>query len=181
MAVINVNVYDGNEYTIYSKESAECNISVGDGIVEIVGNEDCLILLARQMVYFASNNFCLPFGTHIHYDSFLHSGFQGEELILEVIRVPKEGIILDSNEEIQVELPVPEHANDLEKCWTENCKVFVTCNVGSVYLLGNAKGLRFLAIVLLFLATKGGSGSAFTCDNQRLIEWGGMSIKFVHR
>lgn len=181
MAVINVDVYDGNGYTMYSNESAEANISVVDGIVEIAGNEDYLTLIARQMVYFASNNFCLPFGTHIHYDSFLHSGFQGLELILEVMRAPKEGIVLDSYEEMQVEIPVPEHAYDLEKFWTEKCKVFVTCNAESVYLLGNAKGLWFLAIVLLFLASKGRNGSAFTCNNHRLIEWGGMSIKFVCR
>ena len=180
MAVLHVDVCDGFGYTEYFDESAVCNISMIGNVIEIVGNKDYLILLARQMIYFASNDFCLPYGSHIHYDTFRHSDYRGLELILEVMRAPKQSIILDVNETIQVEIDIPEHAEDLYKCWTDSCKVFVKCGEGSVHLLGNANGLRFISAVLLFLVTKGENGTSFTCANQLLKGWDGISIKFVH-
>lgn len=180
MAVLHIDVCDGSYYTEYFDESAVCNISMTENVIEIVGNKDYLILLARQMIYFASNDFCLPYGSHIHYDIFKHSGYRGLELILEVIRAPKQGIILDANDTIQVEIDVPEHAEDLYKYWADSCKVFVKCDADSVHLLGNSNGLRFIAAGLLFLVTKGESGNSFACTNQLLKEWDGTSIKFVH-
>lgn len=180
MAILHVDVCDGSCYTEYFDESAVCNISTIGSVIEIVGNKDYLILLARQMIYFASNDFCLPYGSHIHYDTFKHSDYRGLELILEVMRAPKQGIILDANETIQVEVAVPEYAEDLYKYWTDSCKVFVKCGTGSVHLLGNSSGLRFISTVLLFLATKGESGVFFTCTSQRLKEWDGIGMKFVH-
>lgn len=180
MAILHIDVCDGSCYTEYFDESAVCNISRIGNMIEITGNKDYLVLLARQMSYFASNDFCLPYGSHIHYDTFNHSNYRGLELILEVIRAPKQDIILDANEAIQVEIDVPGYAEELYRCWTDSCKVFVKCGVDSVHLLGNSNGLRFISTVLLFLAAKGESGNSFTCTHQILKEWDGIDIKFVY-
>ena len=179
MAIIDADVCNGKEYTVYFDNEAICDlVQVGDAI-KVAGNRKYLKLLARQMVYFSSNDHCLPFGSHAHYDPYDHAGFRGLELILEVIRAPRPEIILDGAEGLQVNIPVPQDRDMLYENWEQGSKVSVAqTNVGAVYLLGNAKGLRFVATVLLCLAENGKPGDSFICNQQLLAGWEGKAIQF---
>ena len=179
MALILVDVCDGSCYTEYFDEQAECTISWDGESVRIQGNKEYFTLLARQMIYFSCNDFCLPFGAHVHYDEFTHIGCHGIELVLEVIRAQPRDIVLDDSEELCVEVTIPKCIEELYTRQPSGASVRVECNAQSVYILGNADGLIFIATALLFLIENGGNGTDLCCAEGLLAFWNGNAITFA--
>lgn len=178
MALIFVDVCDGSCYTEYFDDQAVCTISRAGDVFQIKGNKEYFSLLARQMVYFASNDFCLPFGAHVHYDPFKHIGCHGVELILEVVRTQAPDIVLDACEELCVEIDVPKCANELRARWLDCANVHIKCDGECLHILGNADGLMYIAKVLLFLVENGNTGDEFWCTERLLNFWSGNAIMF---
>ena len=75
--------YDGNAIDVIWEKSAHYSIQTYENQVVLSANKDGLISIAKQMLYMAYNN--LPYGSHVHLDSFFTKSENIEEnLIIEL-------------------------------------------------------------------------------------------------
>ena len=174
-----VDVCNGYCFTEYFDDRASCNIVHRENSIHVKGNAHFFYLLAKQMLYFACNDFSVPYGSHVHYEKTRHIGHHGLELILEVIRIQSQNIVLDADEGIHVKVDIPQYVDELYKRWHDNTKVYIKSDAQTVHILGDANGLIFIATVLLFMAENGDVGDGFCCEERRLTGWQGNTVIFT--
>ena len=80
--ILDIPDYDGDSIDVVWEDGSNYFIMVNDNNVVLSANNNALVSIAKQMLYFAYNN--LPQGSHIHYDSFFTKmNIEKYELIIE--------------------------------------------------------------------------------------------------
>lgn len=84
---INLDIpnYDGNALDVIWGKNAHYSIHTYENHVVLSANKDGLISLAKQMLYMAYND--LPYGSHVHFDSFLIVVKYSKELVEQINQV----------------------------------------------------------------------------------------------
>ena len=79
---IDIPKYDNEGIDVIWQKSSKMNVSYDENSACICANKEGLISLAKQLLYFAYNNF--SDGVHVHYDDFFCDLEDGsKELIIE--------------------------------------------------------------------------------------------------
>ena len=176
MPKILVDAYAGEGIHFYwDKGSAAC-VDFFDNAVVVRGNKAFFKSLIKQLVYLASNDFCLPYGTHLHYDKSFDQKYCGMELILELIPATPADIVLDSSEPVTVLLDVPSNPDELYRCWNIKAEICVSTD-SFVHIRADYHGLMFIATVLLAL-TEHCDIDMYRCGNLLLPGWKGNDVVF---
>lgn len=176
MPEILVDTYNSEGVCFYWDQRASVHVHTSDATVMVCGNRYFMMSFAKQMIYLASNDFCLPVGTHLHYDCSFGRNCFGEELILELSPARNRDIMLDADEQLFVNLTLPSTLDDLHQHWHINAEISVSSD-DSVCIKANHRGLLFMATALLVL-TENCDAGFYRCNGQHLPGWTGHDIIF---
>lgn len=143
-----IPIYHGGGIDVFWEENAKMEVIKNPKFAKIKGNKEAFHSLARQMLYYYTNN--LPDGSHVHYGNFFcGNGLMGCELILE---------ICSESDDLNIEIPDDECMKvALELCedhkicpiWDVGSNMDVTCFNDGMLISGNVKALYSLAKLLL--------------------------------
>ena len=165
--------YDGGWLDILWSEDARVSVSEQQGVVRIGANAAGIYALARQMLYFACNDFGV--GAHVHYEERLFpKGWSGCPLVLVRLCQPDRQI---DTEDDEILLRLPSSQDGIPVLAPPAC-VHTSMDHREILLQGNSDGLFQLGRQLLFVCC--GMQSTLSLNSAAYGDvWEGIPFEFV--